>query len=410
LRILRGAAAFVFALALFAPSVAAADPLDVVGFADPGTTGLNATVVGLDGFAYLGSWGGPVQCPSPGARIFDVREPTQPNLIGVAAAYQGTTAEHLAVVHYATQAFVGSVLFVGIQRCVAESGAQAGLAIWDVSDPANPAELGFVPTGRGSRGVHEFTVRQQGDRWIAYLAVPNSEISNDRLGDLRIVDVTDPRAPAPLVDWGARRDAGLRVGTGRDCTPECRGQVPQAFLHSVALSPDARTAYLSYWDLGVIMLDVSEPGAPRWLGRFAEPPASEGNTHSVALTASGALALVADETFGPPWGGLRLVDVHDPSAPVQVGRFDTPDSAAGTRGGQYAYTIHNPLVDDRNPARAYLAWYADGVRMVDFSDPSRPTEIGAWVPPNAGEIWNVAFMGDLLLASDINNGLYVLRR
>jgi hypothetical protein len=282
------------------------------------------------------------------------------------------------------------------------------LAVWDVTDPANPTELAFLATGR-ARGVHEFTVRQRGDRWFAYLAVPNSEIT-DGSGDLRIVDVTDPRQPTQVLDWGAKRDAGLPVGNGRDCAPFCRGAVPQAFLHSVTLSADGRTAYLSYWDLGVILLDVSEPNAPRWLGRFAEPPAAEGNTHSVALAHDGSLALVADETFGPPWGRLRLVDVQDPANPVQVGSFDTPDSAAGTRGEQYAYTIHNPLTDTRDPNRAYLAWYADGVRLVDVSDAARPVELMNWIPPQGGMIWNVSFMGDLLLAGDINNGLFVLRR
>ncbi len=158
------------------------------------------------------------------------------------------------------------------------------------------------------------------------------------------------------------------------------------------------------------MLDVSEPNAPRWLGRFAEPRSAEGNTHSVSLAHNGSLALVGDETFGPPWGRLRLVDVQDPGNPVQVGAFDTPDSAAGTGGGQYAYTVHNPLTDDRDPNRAYLAWYADGVRLLDISDASHPVELAAWVPPHLGEIWNVSFMGDLLLAGDINNGLFVLRR
>jgi hypothetical protein len=178
----------------------------------------------------------------------------------------------------------------------------------------------------------------------------------------------------------------------------------------VALSPDGRTAYLSYWDLGVIILDVSEPAAPRWLGRFAEPQAAEGNTHSVSLAHDGKLALVADETFAAPWGRLRLVDVQDPTTPVQVGTFDTANSAAGTPGEQYAYTIHNPLADDRDQNRAYLAWYADGVRLVDISDAARPVELTAWTPPHGGMIWNVSFMGDLLLAGDINNGLFVLRR
>jgi hypothetical protein len=342
-------------------------------------------------------------------RVLDVREPTAPALLGSAAAYTGTTAEHVAAVRYATTAFTGNVLFVGIQRCVASSGATSGLAIWDVTDPSNPAELGFFSTGHAPRGVHEFTVGQRGDRWLAYLAASNSEIS-DGTGDLRIVDVTNPRQPVGLIDWGAKRDAGLPVGSGNQCAPVCRGAVPQAFLHSVTLSADGRTAYLSYWDLGVIMLDVSEPNAPRWLGRFAEPAAAEGNTHSVSLAQAGKLALVADETMAPPWGRLRLVDVHDSANPVQIGSFDTPNSAAGTPGDVYAYTIHNPLADDRDPNLAYAAWYADGVRMLDVSDASRPIEIGSWVPPHGGEIWNVAFMGDLLLAGDINNGLYLLRR
>jgi len=402
------ALALVLGLILGAPT-AFANPLDVLGAYDPGTPGLNAMAVGLDNIAYLGSWGGPSECPGQGVRVIDLRDPTAPTPIGTAAGYAGTTAEHLAAVHYATTAFSGGVLFAGIQRCAASGGAPSGLAIWDVTDPGHPAELAFLSTGRGSRGVHELTVRQRGDRWYAYLAVSNAEAGGDP-GDLRIIDVTDPRQPIEVVNWGARRDAGLQVGAGAQCAPDCRGAVPQAFLHSVALSPDGGTAYLSYWDLGVIMLDVSEPNAPRWLGRFAEPATAEGNTHSVALAHGGKLALVADETFGPPWGRLRLVDVQDPSNPTQVGSFDTPDSAAGTPGEHYAYSIHNPVADDRDPNRAYLAWYADGVRLLDIADPSRPAEVASWVPPHEPMVWNVAFLGDLVLVGDVNNGLYVLRR
>lgn len=394
---------------ILATQTAFANPLDLLGGYDPGSPGFNAMAVGLDNIAYLGSWGGGAQCPSLGVRVIDVHDPSAPISIGTAATYTGTTAEHLAAVHFATPAFTGNVLFAGIQRCSPSSGSPSGLAAWDVTDPSHPAELSFLPTGRGSRGVHEFTVRQRGDRWFAYLAVSNSEVSDGR-GDLRIVDVTDPRAPVEVVDWGARRDAGLNIGTGSQCAPACRGAVPQAFLHSVALSPDGLTAYLSYWDLGVLMLDVSEPNAPRLLGHFTEPQAAEGNTHSVALAHDGKLALVGDETFGPPWGRLRLVDVQDPSNPIQVGSFDTADSAAGTPGEQYAYTIHNPLADDRDPNRAYLAWYADGVRLLDVSDASRPVEVANWVPPHDPFVWSVAFMGDLVLVGDVNNGVYVLHR
>jgi hypothetical protein len=396
--------------ALFVSAPAAlAQSLEQVGAADPGTFGFNATAVGLDGFAYLGSWGGPGQCPSLGVRVYDARDPTSPSQISTAAEYRGTTAEHVAVQRYANAAFGGTVMFAGIQRCSAGAGPPSGLAIWDVSDPASPTELAFFSTGRGPRGVHEFTVRRSGDRTLAYLAVPNSEVT-DGQGDLRIVDVTDPRQPVEIAQWGARRDAGLPVGSASQCAPACRGQVPQSFLHSITLSADGRTAYLSYWDLGMVMLDVSEPASPRWLGRFAEPAAAEGNTHSVALVHNDRLALVGDETFGPPWGRLRLVDVQDPANPVQVGTFETGDSAAGTPGEQYAYTIHNPLADDRDPNRAYLAWYADGVRYVDVSDASRPQQVAAWAPARNPMVWNVALMGDLLIVGDVNSGLYLLRR
>jgi hypothetical protein len=278
MRRVAGCFALVLWVSLATPTAFAQSSLEVLGAFDPGSTGLNASAVGLDGVAYLGSWGGPSACPANGVRVIDVTEPTSPILLGKAAAYPGTTAEHLAAVRYATSAFTGSVLFAGIQRCQAGGAAASGLAIWDITNPGQPAELGFVSTGRSPRGVHEFTVRQRGDRWFAYLAVPNSETTDGR-GDLRIVDVTDPRQPVEVADWGARRDAGLAVGTGSECAPACRGEVPQAFLHSVALSPDGRTAYLSYWDLGVILLDISEPNAPRWGGPRAPPPPHPGHPH-----------------------------------------------------------------------------------------------------------------------------------
>jgi len=391
-----------------AASVHAAS-LDPLGAYDPGSPGLNATAVGLDGIAYLGSWGGASSCPALGVRVIDVRDPSVPMPIGTAAAYSGTTAEHVAVARLSTPTFSGNVLFAGIQRCAAGGAGPGGLALWDVSDPTQPQELAFVSSGRFGRGVHEFAISQRGEQWYAYLAVPNSETSDGR-GDLRIVDITDPRQPVEMADWGARRDAGAAVGAGSQCAPACRGGVPQAFGHSVTVSADGRTAYVSYWDQGVFVVDVSNPTVPTLLGHFSEPASSEGNTHSISLAHQDKLALVGDETFGPPWGRLRLVDVQDPTHPVQVGSFDSPNAAAGTAGAQYAYTLHNPLADDRDPNRAYLAWYADGVRVIDVSDASNPIEVGSWVPSNQPMVWNVAFLGDVLLVSDVNSGLYLLRR
>jgi hypothetical protein len=383
--------------------------LDVVGAYDPGTPGLNASVVGLDATAYLGSWGSEAHCDAPGVRIIDVHDPTAPRLEAIAAAYPRTTAEHLAVLHAAGWGFDGTLLLAGIQRCAPVGGDEGGLAVWDVTNPADPRELSYLGVGLRPRGVHEFTVARNGQRLLAYLAVPNSELLGGP-GDLRVVDLSDPHNPVELASWGAGRATGLPIGLGSDCAPACRGTSQRALLHSVAIGPDQRTAYLSYWDLGLFILDVGDPTAPRLLGRFAEPAAAEGNTHSVAI-APGGIALLADETFGPPWGRLRLLDVNDPSAAVQVGTWDTPNSAAGTPGQvEEWYTIHNPYLDPRDPRHAVLAWYSDGVRLLDLADPRAPVELDRWRPSQEPFVWSVAFLDDLLLVSDVHHGLYVLRR
>jgi hypothetical protein len=408
LKLLLGAVLIGLVVAASSQAQAAA-PLELLGAYDPGTAGLNASAVGLDGIAYLGSWGSPSVCPSTGVRVVDVRNPVAPVPIGTVAAYPGTTAEHLAAFHMTTGAFQGSLLLAGIQRCGGRGGV-GGLSVWDVSNPTSPREMSYLGVGSAPAGVHEFSVGRLGDRWYAYLAVPYSDVYDGR-GDLRVVDITDPANPVEVATWNASRDAGLPVGQDGQCAPICRGTVPAAYLHSVTASPDGRFAYLSYWDLGMIVLDVSEPAAPRFLGRFAEPADAEGNTHSVAIAHNGELALVADETMERPWSFLRLVDLQHPTDPVQIGMFETPNSNAGTPGGPRTwYSIHHPLVDDRDTNRAYLAWYSDGVRMVDITNGTAPVELASWVPPRNPLVWSVSLMDDLVLVGDINNGLYVLRR
>jgi hypothetical protein len=113
------------------------------------------------------------------------------------------------------------------------------------------------------------------------------------------------------------------------------------------------------------------------------------------------------------YGDLRLWDVRDPRRPVELARYATPearDEAAGAPRGNWS--VHNPVVVGTT---LFASWYSDGVRALDISRPSAPREIASWTgegrPAEAGpvNVWGVAVEGDLVLASDLGFGLYVLR-
>jgi hypothetical protein len=369
--------------------------------------GLNADVWAHKGFAYVGTWivGGPpdfIFCPAHGVRIVDVSNRTNPTFVGSVAAIPGTSQEDVVVARINTAFFHGDLLVTGIQSCFGE--APGGIDIWDVTNPRAPEHLGFWPVSSvppvegGAGGVHELHLFQRGNRAYVTAAVPFSEfLPAGGGGDFRLVDVTDPRNPVQVGDWGAVEDGGLIPGQGQDF-----------FGHSASADKTGTTAIVSYWDAGAILLDISDPANPTFIGRTIYPAGSDGDTHSIWLARGGNLLLTADEDFNPTngtWGFLRLWNVKNPAAPVEIGRFGTANALAPNL--DCCFSIHNPLV---RGSTAYLSWYADGIRVVDISQPAAPREIASFVPDYEFPfVWGVYVDRDLIFASDFDTGLYVLK-
>jgi hypothetical protein len=247
-------------------------------------------------------------------------------------------------------------------------------------------------------------------------------------GDLRILDVTNPRLPVEIASWGLKQNLGEPVGmfrsgsaqdevTGEDCRPVCRGESAAVFLHDVWANDEGTIAYLSYWDAGLILLDISDLFRPILIGRGTYGEGEEGNTHAAVPARGGDLVLVADEDFSPgPWGFLRIFDTSIPMNPVQIGVFGTPNTFVQPPPDDGNYTIHNVMVRGDT---AFISWYSDGIQVVDFSDPFAPRHVAQFVPPDLPDpngffpakalVWGVFVREDLVFASDINGGLYVLR-
>jgi hypothetical protein len=72
----------------------------------------------------------------------------------------------------------------------------------------------------------------------------------------------------------------------------------------------------------------------------------------------------------------------------------------------FGKTVHDPKVHGNT---LYLSHYAGGVRTVDISNPSHPVQIGKYVPADAN-IWGVYVDQNYVLASDMGTGLKVLQK
>jgi hypothetical protein len=397
--------------------------VQVLSHVDPGG-GLSADVVAHRGYAYLSSYRGR-ECPAQGVRVYDLRNPRRPQLISTFAdrasdpALADTWTEKTIVKRVRTSSFTGDLAVTSIQGCVDRGNPNPfrGFALYDVTNPTRPRKLALVRTA--PRGSHEIWLAgARGGAWV-YTAILNSEVLSSpdydpRTGqaktpgaaDFRIFDVSDPRQPTKVGEWGAWRELGIVPGAGR-------GRLAANVTHSVITNSSATRAYLSYWDLGTVILDIRNPAAPRYLGRTPAVD-DEGDAHSAWLAAGGKVLV---ETHENATGRPYLFDISNPVRPRLLSRFGpTTSTSASLFSG-----VHDPKVLGK---RAYFSWYDRGVLVVNISNPRRPRQVARFLPPaevppdsTFGELcaptctitWGVFPTKNFVLASDMVSGLWVFR-
>ena len=425
----------------------------VVGTNDLGGRGFNADVWAHEGFAYVGQWGfsdwtnGSKQrfCPAgdkAGIAVLDARNPASPQVVSRLLNPAGTSAEDVVVFTARYGPLAGrDIAVVGIQVCGGsryDEGFARGIQLFDVTNPAAPVQVGFLNSGCCTRGVHELEFQHRADlgKTFIYASVPTSEYADelspsgrrDRQGrgDFRLMDVTNPAAPVETSNWGVIRNLGAAPTAGQGCDAD------GTYGHSAMPSGDGKTAFLSYWDSGFIALDVTNPANPVFRGRTVYEADEDGDAHSSMYDDARKLLFTADEDFcktsGPGietgYGYLRVYDYSNLAAPQQIGEFRTQNSLGIGAQGSGDYTIHNAFVMGTD---VYISWYSDGVRVVDASNPRAPREVAHFVPPagqnpvkpsqrgtlsNTTQVWGV-FVDEasgLVYASDMNTGLWILRR
>jgi hypothetical protein len=362
----------------------------------------------------------------------------------------------------------GNFLGVNQERYRGGTTRQAGyhgVKFYDISDRSRPRFLSYweapisppdPATGvyPDARGVHHFNFT--GD--YLYLG---SEYQGFIGKILVILDVSDPERPREAGKWwlpGQRtpEEDGLRdwVQQGSFSNPVVAAAdgkwTRHVGMHYATVEDDV--AYLSYHQAGLVILDVSDKSRPRLLSRLryldpgfdpenpdaeacraaaGSPVAACGNAHAAKLVPNTDLLMLSDEYFTCPYGHVRIIDVADLGNPRILSHYLTPentacdpeqplraaDAARFPRRGPSSH-LGNPLGTDLY----FMAWYGNGLQVIDISDPRRPksaghcnyridSELGIEEPRYSGsDTYDVVFgpQGHLYV-SDGTSGLRVLR-
>lgn len=366
------------------PSPLVADDFELLGHANLGGGVPNGDVYFYDHggsvgkYAYVGTWS--AQCTGQGAKIVDVNDPTAPEWTGFVGARKGSSNEDVVIARIGDRDILG----IGVQPC--GRGGSEGLALYDVTDPRHPVELSFFAT---PGGVHELDLVVRGDGTALALLVtpftefPDTYFGTDFGGEFRVVDITDPTDPAALADWGIIADSDLLIQGGNDDVSSSFQGLPGFFAahyaHSVRAADGGLTAYVSYWDGGVLKFDISDPSAPAYLGRTIYPAGSSGDAHSMAPYDVGGTRYIFqnDEDFdtipsilatSSVTGPLQADGLQMPWVPIQL-----------TDGGQtVSGTVHD--AGDGCDAADYAA--AGGkVALADAIDGFYTGIIPGWPEP-----------------------------
>ncbi len=267
------------------------------------------------------------------------------------------------------------------------SNRRNGFTILDISDAAHPTIITHFTDGL-TGGVHNVWI--EGD--IVY-AVHNGTNA------VHIVDISDPANPRNVGRWQVDN--------------------PARSLHDIMVLDGL--AYLSYWDDGLVVLDVGAgikggtPIEPQFVSQYKyrtqHGAEAYGNTHHAIRYKN--YVFLGDEIFGcsecvnGPRGHVHVVDVTDIENPTEVATYWVPE--AGT---------HNLWAEDD---KLYVAYYQGGLRVVDISGELRGdlyrqgreigwymTEDAAGHNPNNTDAWGPQPYKGNIFVSDFSSGLWVV--
>ena len=403
------------------PILGSSRGIKLIGHTDQAGRGDGVQVMVARGHAYVGTR------ISRGVNVTDVRDPRNPKPVNFLPIHPNSwcmhlqTAEDLLLVieELDLKALLSQREYYSQSNQVDSSrygergkDFSAGMRVYDISDPANPRGIGFMEV----QGLGLHRIWWVGGRYAYASALLDGFIDHI----LIIIDMKDPTKPVECGRWWI---PGMWAAGGE--TPHWTGRWA---LHHAVVSGD--TAYASWRDGGLTLLDVADKTAPKLIAHRNWTPPFAGGTHSALPLPDRNLLIVADEAVlnadQEPIKHTWVFDIRSPENPISIATLPTPsDQDYVAQGGQFG---PNNLHENRpgsfqSATTIFATWQSAGVRVFDITNPFQPKETAYFVPPQPTK-WMEPMRGrakmrhsadlfvsteGLIYLTDYDAGLYILQ-
>lgn len=306
---------------------------------------------------------GHMRWPS-GTTLVDISDPRNPRTICTIEVPHGWHSHKVRA--------QDGLMIINHERLGTDGPAEfgGGLAIYDVSKPEKPALISKWMTG--GRGVHRYDY----DGRYAYI----SPTVDGYIGNIvMILDLIDPENPTEVGRWWI---PGQWEAGGEEY--HWQNYVPPRCHHPLRMGD---RLYVSYWHHGLFILDISDMSKPRAIGHLNSSPSFPHPTHTclpIPQQLKGrSIMVVADEDVAklrPHAPAFTWVyDITDETNPLPISTFQVP-------GLDPDGAPQPPMTGCHQPSERFsgsvipFAWFAQGLRLVDFADPFAPREVGHFMP------------------------------
>ncbi|MGN6459628.1 MAG: LVIVD repeat-containing protein [Pseudolabrys sp.] len=305
--------------------------------------------------------------PTSGTTIIDVADPRAPKVVATIPVRDGWHSHKVRV--------SGDIMIVN-QEKFGKSGRTeigGGIDIYDVSKPHAPKLITEWRTVGG--GVHRFDF----DGRYAYIS-PTAE---GYIGNIvMILDLADPANPVEVSRWwipGQWEAGGEEYPWENWASPRCH----HPLRHGNRL-------YVSYWHHGFVILDISDMANPVPIAHYNTSPAFPHPTHTCLVMPQPLkgrnIMVVADEDVAKLWPAAPsfawTYDITQERLPVPISTFQVPGLDKDGSPQPAMTGCHQPS-ERFNGTIVPFAWFAQGLRLVDYADPFAPKEVGYFMPEAA---------------------------